>query len=257
MAIHPTAVVEPGAQIDPSCEIGPFAVVGAKVRLGANTTLAAHAVVSGDTTLGQGNRVFPFAHLGGVPQDLKYRGEPTRLEIGDRNTFREHVTINLGTAGGGGVTVIGSGCLFMANSHVGHDCRIGDGAIIANSVALAGHVTLEDHVHFSGLAAAHQFTRIGRFAFVSGLTGVTMDVAPYTTVTGARAELAGLNAVGLQRAGFGEEQLGRVKQAYKILFRSGLPLADAIAQLEAELSGHPEIAHLIGFLKATQRGITR
>jgi len=256
MAIHPTAVLEPGAQVDPSCEIGPYAVVGREVKAGPGCTIGAHAVISGHTSLGRENRVFPFAHLGGVPQDLKYRGEPTRLTIGDRNTFREYVTINLGTVGGGGVTVIGSGCLFMANAHVGHDCNIGDGAIIANSVALAGHVTLEDHVHFSGLAAAHQFIRVGRLAFVSGLTGVTMDVAPYTTVTGARAELAGLNAVGLQRAGFSEEQLSRVKAAYKVLFRSGLPLAEAITQLEAE-AAHPEIGHLVAFLKASQRGITR
>jgi len=257
MAIHPTAIVEAGAEVDPSCEVGPYAVVGANVKLGAGTIVGAHAVLSGHTTLGRENRVFPFAALGGVPQDLKYRGEPTRLEIGDRNTFREYTTLNLGTVGGGGVTVIGSGGLFMANSHVGHDCRIGDGAIIANSVALAGHVTIEDHVHLSGLAAVHQFVRIGRLSFVSGLTGVTMDVAPYTTVAGPRAELGGLNTVGMQRAGFGEEQLGRVKQAYKIVFRSGLGLAEAIGELEKTLGAHPEIAHLVTFLKGTQRGVTR
>lgn len=257
MAIHPTAIVEAGAEVDPSCEIGPYAIVGAHVKLGAGTTVGAHAVVSGHTTLGKQNRIFPFAAIGGIPQDLKYRGEPTRLEIGDRNTFREYATVNLGTVGGGGVTVIGSGGLFMANSHVGHDCRIADGAIVANSVALAGHVIIEDHVHLSGLAAVHQFVRIGRLSFVSGLTGVTMDVAPYTTVAGPRAELGGLNTIGLQRAGFGEEQLARVKQAYKIVFRSGLGLAEAIAELEKELAAHPEIAHLVAFLKGTQRGVTR
>lgn len=257
MAIHPTAVVEPGAQVDPSCEVGPLAVIGREVKLGPGNVIGPHAVVTGRTTLGQGNRVFPHAVIGGVPQDLKYRGEDTALEIGDRNTFREAVTINLGTAQGGGLTAIGNGCLFMANSHIGHDCRIGDGAIIANSVALAGHVVLEDHVHFSGLAAAHQFTRIGRLAFVSGLTGVTMDVAPYCTVVGARAELAGLNSVGMQRAGMTEDQVGRVKLAYKLAFRSNLGLAEAIAQLEAELGGHPEVAHLVAFLKGSQRGITR
>jgi UDP-N-acetylglucosamine acyltransferase len=257
MAIHPTAILEDGANVDPSCEVGPFAVVGAKVTIGANTVIGAHAVVQGRTTLGAQNRVFPHAALGGVPQDLKYRGEDTALVIGDRNTFREFTTINLGTVGGGGVTRIGHGCLFMANSHVGHDCLIGDGAIIANSVALAGHVTLEDHVHISGLAAAHQFTRIGRFAFVSGLTGVVMDVAPYCTVAGPRAELGGLNTIGMQRAGMNEEQIGRVKQAYKIVFRSSLGLAEAIAQLEAELSGFPEVEHLTRFLKGSQRGVTR
>jgi UDP-N-acetylglucosamine acyltransferase len=192
-----------------------------------------------------------------MPQDLKYRGEPTRLVVGSRNTFRECVTINRGTAQGGGVTTIGDGCLFMAYSHVGHDCTVGDGAIVANSVALAGHVLLEDHVHLGGLAASHQFCRIGRLAFVSGLTGVTMDVAPYCTVAGPRAELGGLNVVGMQRAGMTEEQVGRVKQAYKILFRSNLGVAEAIAQMEAELGTYPEIAHLVAFVRGSQRGITR
>jgi UDP-N-acetylglucosamine acyltransferase len=257
MAIHPTAVVEPGAQVDPSCEIGPYAIVGAQVKLGPRTLVGAHAVVAGRTTMGEGNRVFPHAVVGEIPQDLKYRGEPTALVVGDRNTFRECVTVNLGTVQGGGVTVIGTGCLLMAYSHVGHDCRVGDGAIIANSVALAGHVVVEDHVHMSGLAAVHQFCRIGRLSFVSGLTGVAMDVPPYCTVAGARAELAGLNTVGMQRAGMNEEQIGRVKQAYKIVFRSNLGLAEALAQLEQELGSHPEIAHFLAFLKASQRGITR
>ncbi len=257
MAIHPTAVVEPGAQVDPTCEIGPYAVVGPHVKLGPRTVLAAHAVVTGHTSMGEGNRVFPHAVVGEIPQDLKYRGEPTALVVGDRNTFRECVTINLGTVQGGGVTTIGNGCLFMAYSHVGHDSRIGDGAIIANSVALAGHVIIEDHVHISGLAAAHQFCRIGRLSFVSGLTGVAMDVAPYCTVAGTRAELAGLNTVGLQRAGMTEEQVGRVKQLYKIVFRSNLGLAEALAQVEAELGSHPEIDHFVAFVKASQRGITR
>jgi UDP-N-acetylglucosamine acyltransferase len=257
MPIHPTAVVEPGAHVDPSCEIGPYAVIGPDVVLGPRNLVAAHAIIKGHTTLGEGNRVFPHAVIGEIPQDLKYRGEPTRLAIGDRNTFRECVTINLGTVQGGGVTTIGNGCLFMAYSHVGHDCKVGDGAIIANSVALAGHVVLEDHVHFSGLAAAHQFCRVGRLAFVSGLTGVTMDVPPYCTVVGARAELAGLNTVGMQRAGMSEEQVGRVKQAYKVLFRSNLGLAEALAQLEGELGTHPEVAHFAAFVRGSQRGITR
>ncbi len=257
MAIHPTAFVDPGAQVDPSCEIGPFAVVGRDVVLGPRNVLSAHAIVKGHTTLGEENRVFSHAVIGEIPQDLKYKGESTRLVVGDRNTFRECATINLGTVQGGGVTTIGNGCLFMANSHVGHDCAIGDGAIVANSVALAGHIVLEDHVHISGLAAAHQFCRIGRLAFVSGLTGVIMDVVPYCTVTGTRAELAGLNSVGMQRAGMSEDQVGRVKQAYKILFRSNLGLAEAIEQLEQELGAHPEIAHLVEFVKGSQRGITR
>ncbi len=245
MAIHPTAVLEPGAQVDPSCEIGPYAVVGP------------HAILGGRTTLGAENRIFAHAVIGCLPQDLKYRGEDTALEIGDRNTVRAFTTVSIGTAGGGGTTRIGNGGLFMANSHVGHDCQIGDAAIIANSVALAGHVLVEDHVHIGGVSAVHQFCRIGTFAFVGGMTGVAMDVAPYCTVSGARAELAGVNSVGMQRAGMADEQIGRVKQAYKIVFRSNLGLAEAIAELSAELNGYPEIDHFIAFLKGTQRGITR
>lgn len=257
MAIHPTALVDPAARVGPGCEIGPYAVVGPAVTLGEGCSVGAHAVVTGRTTLGKGNRVFPHAVIGEIPQDLKYRGEDSRLEIGDRNTFREFTTVNLGTEGGGGVTRIGGGGLFMAYSHVGHDCDIGDGAIVANGVALAGHILIEDHVHISGLAAAHQFTRIGRLSFVSGLTGVAMDVAPYCTVTGARAELAGLNVVGLQRAGMTEAQVARVKQLYKIFFRSGLPAAEALAQIKAELGAHPEVAHFVAFVEASKRGITR
>ncbi len=257
MSIHPTAVVDPGAKVDPTCEIGPFAIIGPDVKMGPRNVVKSHAVVTGRTTLGEGNRVFSHAVIGEIPQDLKYDGEPTELVIGDRNTFREFATVNIGTAGGGGVTRVGSGGLFMASSHVGHDCQIGDGAIIANSVAFAGHIIVEDHVHFGGLSAAHQFTRIGRFAFVSGLTGIAMDVPPYCIASGARAELAGVNLIGLQRGGFSEDQIGRIRQAYKIVFRSNLKLEEAIAQLEAELGQHAEIAHLTTFLKTSQRGITR
>jgi UDP-N-acetylglucosamine acyltransferase len=257
MAIHPTAIVEAGAQVDPSCEIGPFAWIGPQVRMGPGCTVAPHGMVTGRTTMGAGNRVFSNAVVGGIPQDLKYRGEPTETVIGDRNTFREFVTINAGTAQDQGVTRIGNGCLFMASSHVGHDCVVGDGAIIANSVALAGHVILEDHVHFGGLSAAHQFSRVGRLAFIGGMTGVAMDVAPYCMVSGARGELTGLNTIGLQRAGMSEDQVGRVKQAFKIYFRSGLQAAEALAQLKAELGQHPEVAHLVTFIEGTKRGITR
>ncbi|HET9551600.1 MAG TPA: acyl-ACP--UDP-N-acetylglucosamine O-acyltransferase [Anaeromyxobacteraceae bacterium] len=257
MAIHPSAVVEAGAQVDPSCEIGPFAYVGPHVVMGPGCVVGPHGVVTGRTTLGARNRVFSHAVVGEVPQDLKYAGEPTTTVIGDGNTFREFVTVHAGTVQDRGVTRIGSGCLFMASSHVAHDCVIGDGAIIANSVALAGHVILEDHVHFGGLSAAHQFSRVGRLAFVGGMTGVAMDVAPYCTVNGSRAELAGLNTIGMQRAGMTEEQIGRVKQAFKIFFRSNLQAAEALAQLEGELGAHPEVAHFVAFVQGSKRGITR
>ncbi len=257
MAIHPTAIVAPGAEIDPSCEIGPYAVVGSKVKMGPRTTVGAHAVVDGDTTLGAENQVFPHAAIGGIPQDLKYRGEPTRLVIGDRNRFREFCTAHVGTEGGGGVTRIGSGCLLMANAHVAHDVQLGDGCILANCATLGGHVVVEDHVIFGGLSAAHQFTRIGRLAFISGMTGVGMDVAPYCTVSGSRGELAGLNSVGMQRAGMSEEQIGRVKEAYRLVFRSKLPLSEALARVKAEMGEFEEIAHFAGFIEASQRGLLR
>jgi UDP-N-acetylglucosamine acyltransferase len=257
MAIHPTAIVSPGAQVDPSCEIGPYAVIGPNVKMGPRNTVGAHATVEGDTTLGADNRIFPHAAVGGIPQDLKYAGQPTRLVIGDKNRFREFCTVHIGTVEGGGVTRIGSGCLLMANSHVAHDVQLGDGCILANSVALGGHVVIEDHVIFGGLSAAHQFTRVGRLAFISGMTGVGMDVAPYCTVSGNRGELAGLNTIGMQRSGMADEQIGRAKEAYRIVFRSKLELKPALAQLKAELGAHPEIAHFVKFLEGSERGILR
>ncbi|HEX7625271.1 MAG TPA: acyl-ACP--UDP-N-acetylglucosamine O-acyltransferase [Anaeromyxobacteraceae bacterium] len=258
MAIHPSALVAPGAQVDPSCEIGPFAVLGPQVKLGARNTVGAHAVLEGDLSLGEGNRVFPHAVLGQIPQDLKYRGEPTRIVIGSRNQFREFTTVHLGTEGGGGVTRIGDGCLFMANSHVAHDCQIGDGCILANSTALGGHVTLEDHVILGGLCGVHQFTRIGRFVFSAAGSVIVQDIAPYCTVQGDRAALAGLNTTGLQRNGFTDEQVGRVKDAYRIVFRQKLGLQEACRQVRELHAGQPEIDHLLGFLDGVgDRGLVR
>jgi UDP-N-acetylglucosamine acyltransferase len=257
MAIHPTAIVAPGARVDPSCDLGPYAVIGPQVRMGPGTVVGAHATIDGDTTLGHGNRIFPHAAIGGIPQDLKYRGEPTRLVIGDRNQFREFCTVHIGTAGGGGVTRVGSGCLLMANSHVAHDVQLGDGCILANCASLAGHVVVEDHVIFGGLTAAHQQTRVGRLAFIGGMSGVGMDVAPYCTVVGNRGELAGLNTVGLQRAGMNDEQIARIKEAYRLMFRSRMPAAEALAQVKAEMGSHPEIAHFVGFCEASSRGLMR
>jgi UDP-N-acetylglucosamine acyltransferase len=258
MAIHPTAIVAAGARVDPSCEIGPYAVIGPKVRLGPGTTVGAHAVIEGDTELGAGNRVFPHAVLGQIPQDLKFRGEATRIVIGDRNQFREFVTVHVGTAGGGGVTRIGSDCLFMANSHVAHDCTVGDHCILANSVPLAGHVTLADHVILGGLAGVHQFTRVGRFVFAAAGSVIVQDVAPYCMVQGDRATVSGLNTTGLQRNGFSEEQLARVKDAYRLVFRQKLGLREACQQLRAEHGGHTEIDHLLEFLDGVgDRGLVR
>jgi UDP-N-acetylglucosamine acyltransferase len=257
MAIHPTAVVAPGAQVDPSCEVGPYAVIGPAVRMGPRNVVGAHAVVDGDTTLGAENRIFPHAAVGFVPQDLKYRGERTRLEMGDRNVVREFATVHLGTVQGGGVTRIGHQCLLMASSHVAHDVHLGDRCIVATFCALAGHVVAEDGVIFGGVTAVQQFSRIGRLAYVGGLTGVNMDVAPYLMVSGARGEVVGINQVGLQRAGYSEEQIGRIKEAYKIVYRSKLQLAEALAQVRAGMGGEPEIAHFLGFIEGSERGILR
>jgi len=255
--IHKTAIVERGAEVDSSVEVGPYAVIGPKARIGPRTRIGPHAVIEGDTQLGAGNVVFQFASVGAIPQDLKYAGEPTRLVIGDENSIREFATVHLGTAQGGGVTRIGNRCLLMANSHVAHDVQLGDGCILANSVAIAGHCVIEDHVIFGGLSAVHQFTRIGRLAFISGGAMVTQDVAPYVTVQGDRAEVVGLNTVGLTRARFTAEQMARVKSAYKILYRSKMGLREAVAHVKAEHGGNAEIDHLVAFLEGSERGFAR
>ncbi|HEY0094792.1 MAG TPA: acyl-ACP--UDP-N-acetylglucosamine O-acyltransferase [Archangium sp.] len=255
--VHPTAVVHPGARLHETVEVGPYTVIGERVTIGEGTRVGPHVVIDGRTTIGARNRIFPFASVGGAPQDLKYAGEDTQLIIGDGNTLRESTTLNIGTAGGGGVTRVGNNNLFMAYSHVAHDCVVGNGCVIANSVALAGHVVLEDAVILGGLSAVHQFTRLGKHAFIAGGSMVVMDVAPYCTAQGDRAELAGLNVVGLQRHGFSEEQIGRIKEAYKILFRSKLQLAEALAQLKAEMGGQSEIDYLVDFVSQSKRGLTR
>ncbi|HYZ87789.1 MAG TPA: acyl-ACP--UDP-N-acetylglucosamine O-acyltransferase [Myxococcales bacterium] len=255
--IHPTAVVDRHAELDSSVEVAPLAVIGPKVKIGPRTRVGPHAVIEGDTTIGADNVIFQFASVGAIPQDLKYGGEPTRLVIGDGNQIREFATVHIGTAAGGGVTRLGNRCLLMANSHVAHDVQLGDGCILANSTALAGHVVVEDRVIFGGLSAVHQFTRIGRLAFVSGGAMVTQDVPPYVTVQGDRAEVVGLNTVGLTRAHFDEHAVTRVKGAYKLIFRSKMGLREAVAHVKAEYGGHPEIDHFVAFLEGSERGIAR
>lgn len=255
--VHPTAVVHPDARLHETVEVGPYAIIGPKVTIGEGTRVGPHAVIEGRTTLGARNHVFQFASVGAVPQDLKYAGEDTELIIGDENIIREFATLNIGTVGGGGATRVGNRNLFMNYSHVGHDCVVGNGNILANSVALSGHVEVTDHVILGGLAAVHQFTRLGKHAFIAGGAMVTMDVPPYCTAQGDRAELMGLNTVGLSRHGFTDEQQARIKEAYRILFRSKLVLAEALAKLKAELAGHPEIDELIEFVSSSKRGITR
>jgi len=257
MSVHPTAIVAPGARLHPSVEVGPYAVIGSQVEIGAGTTVGPHAVIEGRTRLGERNRVFQFASVGAQPQDLKYAGEDSALEIGDENLIREFTTLHRGTTGGGGVTRIGNANLFMAYSHVAHDCQVGNGCVLANAATLGGHVEVGDHVILGGLAAVHQFTRIGRHAFVAGGSMVVMDVPPFCTAQGDRAELVGVNSIGLARHGFSEEQIARVKEAYRILFRSKLPLDEAMERLRTELGDQPEIQMLLSFVSTSQRGMTR
>ena len=255
--IHPTAIVDPAAELHETVEIGPYAVVGPHVKLGEGTWVGPHAVIEGHTTIGRFNRIFQFASVGAVPQDLKYKGQPTELQIGDGNLIREFTTLNLGTVEGGGVTRIGNRNLFMAYVHVGHDTQIGNGCIFANCATLGGHVVVEDHVHFGGLSAAHQFTRFGAHAFVSGGGLCNMDVPPFTMVTGAPASLVGLNTIGLQRSGFSDEQIRNVKRAFRILFREGLVLKEAVAQVRSEIAGDAHVDHMLRFVESSERGVTR
>ncbi|MGZ6161706.1 MAG: acyl-ACP--UDP-N-acetylglucosamine O-acyltransferase [Myxococcaceae bacterium] len=257
MSVHPTAIVAPGARLHPSVEVGPYAVIGPSVELGAGTTVGPHAVIEGRTRIGERNRVFQFASVGAQPQDLKYAGEDSALEIGNENLIREFTTLHKGTTGGGGVTRIGNRNLFMAYSHVAHDCQVGSGCVFANGATLGGHVEVGDHAILGGLAAVHQFTRIGPHAFLAGGTMVVMDIPPFCMAQGDRAELVGVNSIGLARHGFTEEQITRVKEAYRILFRSKLPLEEAVERIRTEIGDQTEIQAMVGFVTTSQRGLTR
>ncbi|MCI4663066.1 MAG: acyl-ACP--UDP-N-acetylglucosamine O-acyltransferase [Neomegalonema sp.] len=247
--IHPTAIVDPEAQIAPGARIGPYCVIGAHASVAAGVELMSHVVVEGRTSIGEGCKVFPFASLGSVPQDLKYAGEPTRLEIGARNTIREHVTMNLGTEGGGGVTRVGEGGLYMVGVHVGHDCQVGDGVILANNATLAGHVEVQDHAVLGGLCAVHQFTRIGAHAMVGGMSGVEKDVIPFGSVIGNRAELGGLNLVGMKRRGFDREAMHAVRRAYDMLFFGEGVLSERVALVREAFSAVPAVMMIVDFIE--------
>lgn len=256
-AIHPSAVIAPGAELDHGVQVGPYAVIGPQVRIGRDSSIGPHSVVEGRTTIGCENTIFQFASVGAIPQDKKYQGEDSSLTIGDRNTIREFATLNIGTTGGGMVTRIGNDNLFMVYSHVGHDCQIGNNVILANCATLAGHVILEDHVGVGGLAAIHQFTRIGESAYLGGGAMVSLDVPPYCMAQGDRARLFGLNLIGLKRRGFGEEQLSALKKAYRTFFAEGLTLKEATDRTRQEQAASPEAVHLAEFIAGSRRGICR
>ncbi len=256
-AIHPSAVIAPGAELDHGVRVGPYAVIGRQVRIGRDSSIGPHSVIEGRTTIGCENQIFQFASVGAIPQDKKYQGEDSRLTIGDRNTIREFATLNTGTTGGGLVTRIGNDNLFMVYSHVGHDCQIGNNVILANCATLAGHVLLEDYVGVGGLAAIHQFSRVGESAYLGGGAMVSLDVPPYCVAQGDRARLFGLNLIGLKRRGFGEEQLNALKKAYRTLFAEGLTLKEAADRTRQEQMSSPEVVHLTEFIASSQRGICR
>lgn len=255
--IDPRAIVAPDAEIGEGVTIGAFSVIGARVRIGAGTWVGPHAVINGPTTLGRDNKVFQFASVGDAPQDKKYKGEPTRLEAGDRNVFREFCSINRGTATGRAVTRIGNDCLFMAYSHVAHDCIVGDHVVMSNCTALAGHVELGDWVILSGYAGVHQFCKIGAHAFLANNAAVTRDVPPYLLVAGSPAEPKGVNSEGLKRRGYDATQIANIKAAYRLFYRSGLKLAEAEERLRELAGTQPELQPFVEFLGASERSIIR
>jgi UDP-N-acetylglucosamine acyltransferase len=255
--IDPRAVVSPQARLAADVAVGPFSVIGPDVEIGAGTIVAPHVVINGPTRIGAANRIFQFASIGDAPQDKKYQGEPTRLEIGDRNVFRESCTVNRGTTHDKGVTRIGNDNLFMAYSHVAHDCLIGNEVVFANCAALAGHVEIGDFVTLGGLTAVHQFVKIGAYAFSGGGTIVTRDVPPYVMVAGNPAEPHGVNAIGLKRRGFSEEQVRNVREAYRILYRSELKLTEAVDKLRVLGETQPEVRALAEFIETSTRSLVR
>jgi UDP-N-acetylglucosamine acyltransferase len=248
MPIHPTALIDPTAQIDSDVEIGAYTVVGAGVTIASGCWIGPHAVIDGPTTIGRDNNIFQFASIGAAPQDLKYRGEPTRLEIGERNSFRENCTINRGTTKDKLVTRIANDNLFMAGSHVGHDSVIGSHCVFANYAILGGHVELGDWVHMGGFSGVHQFCKVGPHAFIANNTAVTRDVPPFVMAVGRPAEPHSVNAEGLKRRGFTTEQIRNIREAYRILYRSGLKLAEALEQLQTRAQSQPELAGFVAFL---------
>ncbi len=253
--IHPQAIVHPSADLDTGVSIGPWTLIGPGVKIGARTEVGPGALIERDTTVGVECTIHKGAVLGTDPQDLKYRGEETRLEIGDRSVIREYATLNRGTAASG-VTSVGEGCLLMAYTHVAHDCRLGNSVILSNAVNMAGHVEIGDHAIVGGLTAIHQFVRIGTHAFIGGASRISQDVVPYCRVAGSPAKLYGLNSVGLERRGFPPETRTALKQSYRLVFMSNLNVSQGVARARAEVELTPEVEHFLGFIASSERGVT-
>lgn len=247
--IHPTAIIAAGAELGKDVKIGPYCVVGAKVQIGDRTSLKSHVALDGTTTLGPDCTVFPFASVGAQPQDLKYRGEDSRLVIGAKVVIREHATLNPGTEGGGLVTEVGDDCLIMVGAHIAHDCKVGNNVIFANNATLAGHVEVGEYAILGGLSAVHQFVRIGRHAMVGGMSGVENDVIPYGSVTGNRAHMSGLNIVGLKRRGFEREAIHDLRHAYRLIFAPKGTLQDRITHLAKDFASDAVVMEIVNFIQ--------
>jgi UDP-N-acetylglucosamine acyltransferase len=256
--IHPTSVVHPKAELADDVVIGPHSVVGEHVKIGQGTRLVSHVYIEGWTEIGDRCQIYPFASIGTPPQHLQYRGEPTRVVIGNDNILREYVTVNRATAFGGGVTTIGHHNFLMAYVHVAHDCLLGSHLIMANAASLAGHISIGDHAIIGGLVGIHQFVRVGAYAMIGGCSAVGRDVPPFMRAAGGyRAQLYGLNSVGLKRHGFSVDRITALKQAYELLFRSGHRMADAIKLARDEFKDNPDVAEVLTFMEGTKRGVCR
>jgi UDP-N-acetylglucosamine acyltransferase len=259
--IHPTAIIDPGAELGKDVSVGPYAIVGPKVVIGDGTSVGSHAIVESHARIGKNCRISSHASVAAPPQDLKFRGEDTWVEIGDDVIVREFATINRGTVTGGGVTRVGNNCMIMAYVHVAHDCHVGNRVIMANAATLAGHIEIEDGAFIGGLSAVHQFVKIGTLAIVGGMSGISQDVPPFVKAVGSRQgrnrSLFGLNVIGLQRAGMTPETITTLKKAYRVLFRSELPLKDSLEKAEAEVEQIPEVKRLVDFVRSSKRGVLR
>ncbi|MDH4106726.1 MAG: acyl-ACP--UDP-N-acetylglucosamine O-acyltransferase [Gammaproteobacteria bacterium] len=257
MSIHPTAIVAESAKLAADVEIGPFTIIGDQVEIDSGTRIDSHVVINGPTRIGRDNHIYQFASIGDDPQDKKYADEPTRLEIGDRNTIREYCTISRGTVQDQGITSIGNDNWIMAYVHIAHDCRVGNNTIFANNATLAGHVTVGDWVIFAGFSGAHQFCHVGAHSFLGMYSGTNRDVPAYTMVAGQPAEPRGINSEGLKRRNFSAEQIRNIKNAYRVVYRKGLKLTEAIEELETLVASQPELRIFIESLQVSERGILR
>ena len=257
MNIHPTAIISPESRIDEGVEIGPYSVIGPNVTIGSGTSVGPHVVIEGPTEIGTNCRIFQFASIGAVPQDLKFKGEECKVIIGNNNTIREFVTIHKATSADIGMTAIGNNNLIMAYCHIAHNCKLGSNIVMSNAANLAGHIHVEDYAIIGGLTGIHQFTRIGCHSIIGGASAVTLDIPPYVTASGNRAKLYGLNLIGLKRRNFPENTIETLKEAYRIIFRSTLLLSKAIERVRHDLENLPEVAHFVEFIEKSERGICR